>query len=110
MRGRVGSVSEGAGNAAAWIFGTARQPSVSTHALPDANCAQCHADFEKTSDFDLHAHRYLKDWQAKDPQAATCAGCHTSHTTDGNAAIGYLEQQRTLKQCQQCHVALGVKQ
>lgn len=108
LLGRVQSVSLGAKDFFVWVSGRATQPSVATHPIQDANCLKCHAATPNDSSFDLHFHRYMMRWQQADANAGTCASCHTSHTTDGTAAIGFLQQQRTLPQCKQCHVSLGV--
>ncbi len=110
LLGRVQSVSLGARDAFVWFSGRAAQLSVATFPIQDANCLKCHTTTPNDSSFDLHFHRYMTRWQQADANAGTCAACHTSHTTDGNAAIGFLQQQRTLPQCKQCHVALGVNE
>ena len=107
--GRLGAMSQGARDAVRWFSGTSRQPALMTVPIADANCLKCHADVPSVAGFDSHFHRHLARWQQVDAAAATCASCHTSHTTDGNANIGFLQQQRTLILCNQCHTALKVK-
>jgi len=108
LMGRAKAMSLGVQDAVKWFSGTAVQPAVQTTPIGDANCLKCHADVPTDSRFDMHSHRHLARWQAADPDAATCVTCHASHTTDGNAAIGFLNQQRALGECDRCHVALGV--
>jgi hypothetical protein len=106
--GRVRSVSLGARNSLAWLTNQPRQPYAGTH--PNAFCTQCHDNTEQTRDFDLHSHRYLPDWRAKDPAgAAACATCHVSHETGGAVEAGFLIQQRAQQQCEACHRALDVR-
>jgi hypothetical protein len=108
--GRLSAMTLGAHDAIKWFSGTATQPAITTQPLDDANCLKCHTDTPDAQNFDRHFHRTLARWQQADANAGRCITCHTAHTTDGNAAIGFLQQQRMLGQCQQCHVALGVQQ
>lgn len=105
--GRVQGMVKGAENAVRWVTKTATQPAVMAERLPDANCLQCHAATPKETDFDSHSHFYLAKWQSMDASAGGCVDCHTAHTLHGNAGVGFLNQQRTLEQCDRCHVALG---
>ena len=107
--GRAHSLSIGARDLAKWISGSAIQPASTTQPLDDANCLKCHANTATESGFDKHFHRYMARWQAQDAAAGRCISCHTSHTTDGNSAIGFLQQQRSLVVCDQCHAALIAK-
>ena len=108
--GRISAMRLGAHDAMQWVAGTATQPSQTTQPLPDAHCLKCHIDTPKANNFDRHFHRALTRWQQADAKAGSCVSCHTAHTTDGNADIGFLQQQRLLVQCTPCHVALGVRQ
>lgn len=108
LLGRAKAMSLGVRDAIKWFSGTAVQPAVQTTPIGDANCLKCHADVPNDGRFDMHSHRHLARWQQADPNAATCVTCHTSHTTDGNATLGFLQQQRTRAECDRCHVALGV--
>ena len=107
LGGRVDAVSLGARDAIKWVAGSAVQPAPLTVPISDTNCLVCHADTPKTRSFDSHFHFFLTRWQKADPSAATCVSCHSAHTTDGDASIGYLQEQRTVQQCQACHRALG---
>jgi hypothetical protein len=106
--GRLESMGLGARDAVRWVSGSAVQPALQTVPIADANCLKCHADTPASTDFDNHFHHYLRDWQAKEAQAGTCVACHSSHTPDGNAGIGFLQQQRTQTQCDLCHVVMQV--
>jgi hypothetical protein len=108
LMGRVTAMSLGVRDAIKWFTSAAVQPAVQTTPIGDANCLKCHADAPNDGRFDMHSHRHLARWQQADRNAATCVTCHTSHTTDGNATLGFLQQQRTLAECDRCHVALGV--
>ena len=107
LPGRVDAVSLGARDAVKWITGSAIQPAPQTVAISDTNCLVCHADTPKSRSFDSHFHTFLTRWQKADPRAATCVSCHSAHTADGDATIGFLQEQRTVQQCQACHRALG---
>lgn len=107
--GRVHSAVKGAQNAVRWVMKTAVQPAVLTERIADENCLKCHVDTPKETDFDSHSHQYLAKWQATEADAGGCVDCHTAHTLHGNASVGFLNQQRTLEQCDRCHVAMGVR-
>ncbi len=85
----------------------AKQPAPLTQLIPDANCLKCHEDVPQTRSFDRHFHAFLSRWQAQDSSAATCVDCHSSHTTDGQANLGYLQEVRTEAVCNRCHRSLG---
>ncbi len=104
--GRAHALSIGARDALKWFSGTATQPAKTTQPLDDAACLQCHTAVASDAGFDRHFHRYLSRWQQQEAAAGRCAACHTAHTLDGNAAIGFLQQQRTQAVCDQCHKAL----
>jgi predicted CXXCH cytochrome family protein len=106
--GRVNAMLLGARNAAALITHTARQPAPLTVPIRDANCLKCHQEaVSGQPDFNNHFHLFLPRWKAADPNAASCVTCHTSHATDGEAQIGYLNRAKTEAVCQRCHQALG---
>lgn len=105
--GRVHSALKGAENAVRWVTKTVVQPAVLTERIADENCLKCHADTPRETDFDSHSHQYLAKWQATATDAGGCVDCHTAHTLHGNAGVGFLNQQRTLEQCDRCHVVLG---
>lgn len=108
VSGRLGAMALGAHDGWRWLTGTGRQPAITTAPLSDEHCLKCHVETPANQNFDRHFHRYMLDWQAIDPAAGSCVTCHTSHTTDGNAAIGFLQQQRTRAVCDQCHSAMNV--
>jgi predicted CXXCH cytochrome family protein len=109
LMGRVSAVSLGAQDAIKFVTHTAQQPAPLTMPIPDSTCLNCHQDTPNARSFDQHFHRFLARWQGVDPQAATCVTCHTAHTTDGDATIGFLQQQHTEQICQRCHEALGAR-
>jgi len=108
LMGRVSSVSLGARDAIRWFSGTSIQPAQQTTSINDANCLKCHADTPNANSFDQHFHATLARWQRADAAAATCVTCHAAHITGGNAALGFILQQRTQDVCKRCHTALGV--
>lgn len=107
VSGRLSAMLLGSRNAAAFLLHTARQPASLTVPISDTNCVKCHAEVT-TGQPDIlnHFHLFLPRWQADDPKAPGCVGCHASHTTGGNAQVGYLNQQKTEAICQQCHEVL----
>lgn len=104
--GRAHALGIGARDTVRWVVGSANQPAITTQPINDANCVKCHIDTPTQSGFDKHFHRYLAEWQQKDANAGTCISCHTSHTTDGSATLGHLQQQRTQAVCEVCHVGM----
>jgi predicted CXXCH cytochrome family protein len=106
--GRVQSVGLGARDVLVWVSGQAEQPAAAQHPIQDANCLKCHIEITTKQGFDNHLHRHLARWQTQDADAAMCATCHSSHSTDGNSTIGFLNQQRALNQCAACHKSMGV--
>jgi predicted CXXCH cytochrome family protein len=97
----------GAGDLAAWVTGTAVQPAPLVHPITDGHCLKCHQDVPQTQNFQRHFHAFLSQWQAMDPNAATCVDCHSAHTTDGSANSKYLNDARTRQVCESCHRAAG---
>jgi predicted CXXCH cytochrome family protein len=105
--GRVSAIALGAQDAIKWVTGSAIQPAPQTVPIGDVTCLNCHADTPNATSFNEHFHRFLTRWQRADTHAATCVSCHTAHTTDGDSSIAFLQQQRTVDVCQNCHRALG---
>jgi hypothetical protein len=108
VSGRLSAMTVGVRDIVKWAAGTANQPGRISAPLPDENCLKCHAAVLAGGSFDNHPHRFLPRWQKADTTAATCAGCHSSHTTDGKQPIAFLNQERTVAECKRCHVALNV--
>ncbi len=107
ITGRLEALLHGSRNATAFFTHTARQPALLTWPISDTNCLKCHSEVATGQpDISNHFHLFLPRWQADDPKATGCVGCHASHATDGNAQIGYLNQQKTEAICQQCHDVL----
>lgn len=107
LSGRLGAIYVGTGDLVRWVTHTARQPAPVLYPIHDGNCLKCHAATPATQDFNRHFHAFLSKWQAIDPNAAGCVDCHTSHTTDGDPSLGFLQQERTVAVCQRCHQAVG---
>lgn len=104
--GRLGAFFVGSGDLLHWITHTAIQPAPQLYPISDGNCLKCHAATEATQDFNRHFHAFLPRWQAIDPTAARCVDCHSSHTTDGDPSIGFLNQTRTTAVCTRCHTTV----
>ena len=98
-------VQVGAVDLLAYVSRTAQQPAPLRNPIPDANCLKCHTEVTQTRSFNRHFHAFLSRWQAVDSQAASCVGCHSSHTTDGDPSVMFLEQARTTAVSQSCHDA-----
>ena len=105
--GRISALTMGAKDLLAWVSGTARQPAVHTRPIDDTNCLKCHQQVTQQRDFNNHFHVFLARWQSVDKNAATCASCHQSHHTDGEAQLAFLNREHTVSICQSCHQALG---
>ena len=107
VTGRASAMMMGARNALAWFTKTAKQPAPLTFPIGDGNCLKCHSAVLNRADFNNHFHEFLPRWQAADPSAASCVDCHASHATNGDPALGFLNQAQTEQVCQRCHNALG---
>jgi hypothetical protein len=105
--GRAGGLLLGARDLTAFVSGHYPQPAPVTRPIGDDNCLKCHANVSQSQDFNNHFHIFLPRWQARDPNAATCVTCHQGHATDGQASIGYLNQNSTERVCQRCHSFAG---
>ena len=104
--GRPAALLLGGRDLLAWISHTAHQPAPQTRPISDGTCVKCHQTLYQSQDFNNHFHLFLSRWQAVDPKAGRCVSCHEAHTTDVDATIGYLNQQRTVLVCQACHAVL----
>jgi predicted CXXCH cytochrome family protein len=96
VQGRLAAISLGAIDLVAFLTHTDTQPAPLTHPIPDG-----------TQDFNRHFHAFLSRWQAIDQNAATCVDCHSAHTTNGDPTLDFLEQQQTIKVCENCHSKIG---
>jgi NapC/NirT cytochrome c family, N-terminal region. len=104
--GRIAAETEGAMNALKFVTHTMVQPATLNNPISDDNCLKCHAEVPLETDFNTHFHIYLAQWQATSATAGTCVSCHTAHTTDGDAQIGFVSQTRAEQVCQDCHAVL----
>jgi predicted CXXCH cytochrome family protein len=105
LSGRLGAMTLGARDLAAFVSGSAQQPAPLTLPIGDANCLKCHSNIPATKNFNEHFHGFLARWQALDPQAGTCVSCHTAHSTDGDPSENFLQMERTQQVCDACHAA-----
>jgi len=106
--GRLGAMTIGAHDLAAYVSGHYTQPAPLTHSIPDVNCLKCHRDVLQNRTFDNHFHFLLSRWQTAAPKtAATCVSCHASHATDGESRLAWLNEPRTVAQCNGCHRVVG---
>lgn len=103
LTGRLGAFMVGGHDLIAYMTHTDTQPAPLTVPIGDHNCLKCHADVVQTRSFDRHFHAFLPQWQAADPNAATCVACHSGHTTSGAANVMYLIESPTTQVCQACH-------
>jgi hypothetical protein len=109
--GRVQAELTGAHNAFAFYTGTAIQPGKLAGAYPDENCLKCHQKVTARTQAmeeggEQHWHAFLTNWQAQDPNAATCVSCHPGHSTDVAANNNYQNIPETRAVCNACHQAL----
>ena len=105
--GRYIGLTAGATDLISYYSGNYPQPAVLEEPYPDANCLKCHAGISQRQDFNNHFHVFLPRWQAVDKNAATCVSCHLSHDNTGDAKISFLNEQTTVRVCQQCHAIAG---
>lgn len=103
VTGRLGAFLVGGRDLVAYLTHTDTQPAPLTVPIGDHNCLKCHADVTQTQSFNRHFHAFLPQWQAADPNAATCVDCHTSHTTAGASSLMFLVDAPTTQVCQDCH-------
>lgn len=109
--GRAKGLMQGADDLMMYYGGNYNRPAVTTNPLGDDSCIKCHQDALTRRRgarrvMDGHYHAFLSRWQAKDPNAARCITCHTSHT-QGAAAQQYLQASRVNQTCDQCHAVMG---
>ena len=107
LPGRAVALTLGAKDLFAFITKHYSQPAPLTRKIADGNCLKCHADVSQNQDFNNHFHVFLSKWQSADPNAAGCVDCHQSHLTNGDASIGFLNQDTTTQVCQRCHSFAG---
>ena len=107
--GRAGAMMLGARDLMAFVSSHYPQPAPLTRAISDENCLKCHAAITQTQDFSNHFHIFLAKWQSLDPHAATCVDCHQSHSTNGDASIGFLSKEVTVPVCESCHNFAGAR-
>jgi predicted CXXCH cytochrome family protein len=103
VTGRLGAFLVGGHDLIAFVTHTDTQPAPLTVPIGDSHCLKCHADVVQTRDFNRHFHAFLPQWQAQDPNAATCVDCHSAHTLTGAADVMYLVENPTTQVCQTCH-------
>lgn len=106
VTGRMGAFLVGGKDLVAYLTHTDQQPAPLTVPIRDGNCLKCHADVTQTRSFNRHFHAFLPQWQAQDPNAASCVDCHSSHTTGGASSLQFLQEGPTSQVCQDCHSSL----
>ena len=106
VSGRLNAMQIGSVDLIAYVTGQAKQPAPLTHPITDANCLKCHADVPTTQNFNRHFHTFLTRWQAADPKAASCVSCHAAHATDGLPNLVFLQRERAVQVCDNCHKVL----
>ena len=106
--GRLDSLLLGARDLTAWIGGRSIQPAPQTTPIHDGNCLKCHSNIAATRTMNNHFHFFLSQWQAKDPQAASCVSCHQGHNNStSDSTLAFLDKQATTQVCQKCHAFSG---
>jgi nitrate/TMAO reductase-like tetraheme cytochrome c subunit len=102
--GRLEGLRQGARDLAAYVTNNYRQPAITTHPLPDANCLKCHDKIFETQSLKNHYHFYLRAWQQKEPQtAAQCVTCHTSHSQGKSLTVKFAVEGKFNAVCHACH-------
>lgn len=107
LTGRFEAFYVGGGDLIHWVTHTAIQPAPLLYPISDGNCIKCHGATENTQDFNRHFHAFLPRWQAVDKNAAHCVDCHSSHSTDGDPSITFLNKAHTTAICTRCHQIVG---
>ena len=106
LLGRLGALTEGAGNAARFIVGQYQQPAVLSQPLGDDHCLKCHAAVVTANTPANHFHFYLAAWQQTPlGQTQTCMTCHPAHVTGANAKRPFAAQSASEPVCADCHAA-----
>ena len=107
VSGRLAAEMQGAQDAVVFFSGNDTQPHEMKRDLPDVNCTKCHGSISAERSFENHFHLFLPEWRKASKSAASCIDCHEGHPTDGDANIGFLNQNRTVPVCQSCHAFAG---
>lgn len=114
MRLRVWAVA--AVDTAKLLAGGSGEPERMRLPLRDKECRQCHAPIVKKApppparEGDPQEGQPGNGYHAvRDHEGVRvpCVGCHTSHTSDGEARFGFLARHRVLPLCRECHKTLG---
>jgi predicted CXXCH cytochrome family protein len=105
--GRISAMLEGANNAVKFYTRSYTQPAVLRGTYPNDNCLKCHQVVLTPTDMNNHWHSFLPQLQAAAPTTTVrCAACHTTHATDGDVQLMWLNQTKTEAVCQSCHNVL----
>ena len=108
LSGRIDAMKLGARDLSSYMQGNYAQPAPLTQAVSNSHCTKCHATYADDRSFNNHFHFLLPRWQQfQGDQAASCVDCHSSHTQDGQVQIAFLNEDRTVAQCNACHRILG---
>ncbi len=108
MPGRVSAMMLGASDLFKWVSGRSQQPAPLTQPVGDDHCLKCHSNITAQRNMNNHFHFFLSQWQAKDPNAATCVSCHQGHNNStGDPTLAFLDRQATTAVCQSCHAFAG---
>ena len=108
LTGRAAGMLDGALNAVAFITRTAQQPARLRGPYPNDYCLKCHSGvLVGEADQNNHFHIFLPKLKQANPQAGNCVDCHSTHATDGEVNLGYLNRARTEAVCEQCHNTFG---
>ncbi|MGE5141095.1 MAG: cytochrome c3 family protein, partial [Rudaea sp.] len=104
--GRIEGLEQGSQDLLSYYSGRYHNPAITTNKLSDDSCTKCHAEVYYGADFNNHFHRFLLQWQSRDPNAAGCVDCHTGHPPAG-ADQQFMVESTFTPVCQRCHATLG---
>ena len=85
-------------DAASYLAGRFREPDRMRHPLWDSDCLKCHTS---VAGVDSGAFHSVEVHNAGFPFA--CVECHTSHSGQGDPELQFLDSQRVLPICRECH-------
>ena len=85
-------------DAANYVIGSFGEPDHMRHPLWDSDCLQCHTRFSSAEPDAFH---WIDQHNVGFP--FTCVECHTSHSTEGDPDLQFLDRGTVLPICQECH-------
>lgn len=112
--GRSKGLMQGWDDLTTYLSGNYRRPAITTNPLGDDSCTKCHDDIfvqrrGVRRELNGHYHAFLPRWQAADPSAARCTGCHQAHPA-GSESLKYMATAPVNQVCDDCHRAMGERE